>query len=345
MTLREIAQELGVAPSTVSFVLNSKPGVGDELRSRIREQLIANGYEIKSGSTVNKTGGSIALINYKSTGYLANRQDGTVTLIMAGLDEVFSKYGCTISIINATEQNLGKALVEASKKHVGIIMLGTEMYQNFDNAFARVTVPFVVLDAYLPESPYNTINMENDYGINQLVKLLVKNRHMKIGYFKSGIEFGCLRDRAKCVYDACARFGVELPPEYVVDVSQEPVYIKQEVSAFIENTDTLPTAFIADNDTIAASAIQSLQSAGFEVPDDVSIVGFDDNVICTILTPSITTVRASFYDMAVAAAKRLTDMITTGDKIIIKSTVGVELVERETVTMNNGRTFVRKPDR
>lgn len=339
MTIRQIAESLGVAPSTVSVVLNNRPGVRSELRQKIRGALVENGYSIKEPKA---TQGNILFIYYKSTDYLAARKDDTMTSILGGIEEICGEKHYTFSIANATPDTIDEILMSASpEEYSGIILLGTEYYQTPSDSFFRVSVPLVVLDGFLPEYPLNTVNIDNSYGVHQAVKCLLESGHPKIGYLKSSIEFGCLRDRKNCVYSSLEQLGLTLEPQYVINVSQESEVIQREVEYFLKTSATIPTAFIADNDIIAVSAIQAFQRAGLRVPSDISIIGFDDSNVCTILTPYLTTVKANFNGMAKTATARLIQMINNADENdIIKSTVGTILVERQSVAPNARNQFI-----
>ncbi len=337
MTIRQIAESFGVAPSTVSVVLNNRPGVRSELRQKIQQVLVENGYQIRETKPQQ---GNLLFVYYKSTDYLAARKDDTVSSILSGIEEVCSEKRFTFSVTHASPATLDEILRSASAdSHSGVILLGTEYYQEPTPAFFELSVPLVVLDGFFPEYPLNTINIDNSYGVHQALCLLAENDHPKIGYIKSSIEFGCLRDRTSCIYSSLARLGLPPRPEFVIEVSQESESIRHEVEDFLKSCPTIPSAFIADNDIIAVSAIQSLQQMGFRVPDDVSIIGFDDSTICTILTPYLTTVKANFNGMAKLATARLIEMIENPDSAstIIKSTVGTELIKRQSVAPYTGR--------
>lgn len=338
MTIRQIAESLGVAPSTVSVVLNNKPGVRSELRQKIRDTLTENGYSIKDNKA---SQGRILFVYYKSTDYLAARGDDTMSSILAGIEAVCLDKRFTFSVANATPRTLDDILLAAAPEtYSGVILLGTEYYQPPRDAFFALSVPLVVLDGFFPEYPLNTINIDNSYGVHQAVKCLLDNGHPKIGYLKSSIEFGCLRDRKNCVRSSMNELGLTLEPQYVIEVSQESEVIQKEVEYFLKTSETIPTAFIADNDIIAVSAIQAFQRAGLRVPDDISIIGFDDSKVCTILTPYLTTVRANFVGMARLATERLIQMIGEGAGDIIKSTVGTELIQRQSVAPNAKNQFI-----
>ncbi len=329
MTIRQIAESFGVAPSTVSVVLNNKPGVRSELRQKIRNVLIENGYQIREPKIQQE---SILFIYYKSTDYLAARKDDTMTSILSGIDEVCTAKNFTFTVTNASPSTLDEIMLSVSPDvHSGIILLGTEYYQEPSPSFFNLSVPFVALDGFFPEHPLNTVNIDNSYGVHQALTLLAENGHPKIGYIKSSIEFGCLRDRTSCIYSSLAKLGLPLDPQCVIEVSQESEKIRKEVEDFLRSCPGVPSAFIADNDIMAVSAIQTLQHMGFRVPEDVSIIGFDDSSICTILTPYLTTVRADFKGMAKLATSRLIEMIETQSQEIIKSTVGTKLIKRQSV--------------
>ena len=330
MTIRQIAEAFGVAPSTVSVVLNNRPGVRRELRQKIRDALIENGYQIRGEQDAVQR--NILFIYYKSTDYLAARKDDTMTSILSGIETVCQEKNFTFTLANATPNTLEHFLQSISPDtHSGVILLGTEYYQEPIPAFFKLSVPLIILDGFFPEYPLNTVNIDNSYGVHQAIQYLLENQHPKIAYIKSTIEFGCLRDRSNCIHTSLSKLGLPREPEYIIPVSQESERIQFEVRAFLERCKHIPSAFIADNDIIAVSAIQALQSMGYRIPEDVSIIGFDDSNICTILTPHLTTVRANFVGMARLATLRLIDMIENPSKDVIKSTVGTILIKRQSV--------------
>ena len=331
MTIREIAASLGVSPSTVSVVLNKRPGVSSELRAQIEEELIANGYVIKDSKEAN---GTFRFIYYKSTNYLAARKDGTLELTLEGLEQVCKEKNYSFSLVNANHKNLHTFFEPSSLSNIdGIILLGTEYYHHPLEEFLYSPVPFVILDGYFPEFPINAVNIDNSYGIHKALRYLVECGHDHIGYIRSSIEFGCLRDRKNCVYTSSEIMNLSLDKNFILEVSQEAPEIQKQVESFLKNKANLPTAFIADNDIIGIASIQAFQKLGYSVPDDISIIGFDDSNICTIFSPNLTTIKADFKRMAREATYRLINMIEKKEKDIIKSTVGTEFILRNTVAI------------
>ena len=328
MTIRQIAELYGVAPSTVSVVLNNRPGVRKEMRDKLEAALIENGYTIKNKKNEHK--GSILFIYYKSTDYLAARKDNTLSSILLGLEEVCAQNNYSFALANATPDTIDQVLASASDEHKGIVFLGTEYYDQPGRCLLHAEIPLVILDAFLPEHPLNSVNMNNSYGIHQAISLLAENGHRQIGYLKSRLEFGCLRDRANCIYSSMHMLGLDSPC-CVIPVSQESTVIQEEIRSWIDSGADVPTAFIADNDTIAVSSMQVLQEKGYRIPDDISIIGFDDSEICTIIQPHLTTLRANLKEMARQAAHRLVTMIEDRPGGYIQIEVGTELIQRQSV--------------
>mgnify|MGYP005758992253 CR=1 FL=1 len=328
MTIRQIAELHGVAPSTVSLVLNDKPGVRKETRQKIQKTLIENGYHIKSSVSQK---GDLLFVYYKSTNYLAARKDDTITSILSGIGDICTERNYTFSVCNSEPANLDEILTSTvSDTHCGIILLGTEYYDVPAESFFQTSVPLVILDGFFPEYPLNTVNINNSYGVHQAISLLTANGHDKIGYLKSSIEFGCLRDRANCVCQSLAKLG-KSEPDCLIQVEQETDLIQKTVFEYLSNHKDIPSAFFADNDMIAIASIQAFQRSGYKIPEDISIIGFDDSNICTIFPPHLTTVHTHMEEMARKATARLIDMIENEQNTFTQTTVGTYLVERQSV--------------
>ena len=93
----------------------------------------------------------------------------------------------------------------------------------------------------------------------------------------------------------------------------------------------LPEALLADNDIIALGAMKAMQDHGIRIPEDVSIIGFDDLPFCSITTPSLTTIHVYKQEMGRTAVRRLLELIRNGDRFVTKSQICTEFVERGSV--------------
>ena len=93
----------------------------------------------------------------------------------------------------------------------------------------------------------------------------------------------------------------------------------------------MPTAFFADNDMIALGCIKAFQEFGYRVPEDISVIGFDDLPFCEISSPRLTTIKVFKYEMGQLAVRRVIELMKNGGKINTKTQICTEFVERDSV--------------
>jgi LacI family transcriptional regulator len=101
--------------------------------------------------------------------------------------------------------------------------------------------------------------------------------------------------------------------------------------AYIDNGGRIPKALISDNDIIAAGALSALNEKGYDIPNDVSIVGFDDMPYCTMLQPKLSTIAVNNYRMGVLAVRRLVDHIESQNDEVVKILLETNLIKRQSV--------------
>lgn len=232
----------------------------------------------------------------------------------------------------ATYHTLNSALSEQNLSDIdGILMLGTEYYHKPSQAFYHCGKPLVILDGLYPEDSISTVNIDNAFGVYHLMEYIRQMGHTQIGYIKSRRAFGCLRDRTNSFYSAIAKLNISLNKSNILEVSADSTTIQSEITQFFSSMRELPSVFFADNDFLAITSIQAIQRLGYVVPDDISIVGFDDIDICTLLKPHLTTSKVNFSAMARVAIKHLMTIIEDPDFPTTKLTVTPELVIRDSV--------------
>ena len=104
-----------------------------------------------------------------------------------------------------------------------------------------------------------------------------------------------------------------------------------DMLAYLKTSPKLPTAYFADNDIIAFGAMKALQESGVRIPEDVSIVGFDDMPFCSVTSPTLTTIRVFKQEMGCMAVRRLLEKMKSKSKVCSKIQICTEFVERESV--------------
>lgn len=331
-TIREIAKIADTSPSSVSLVLNDKPGVRKEMRQKIEQILLENGYEIKHQGNKNKVETKkIYFIYYRSSNWIARRKDNFLHRILDGIEGACRNFHCETTIVNATYDDVGLILKGMTKdKTNGVIFLGTEFAHNAEVLSVDMEVPFVCIDRYVSEENLNSINIDNYQSHYQSIRYLMSLGHKNIGYLTSKLKSGSLLQREESFYAVMGKLGLILHPEHVVSLDLMQEEAEKRLEEYLDKTQDIPTAFVACNDVIAVAVIGTLQKKGYRIPEDISVIGFDDSGICDMIVPKLTTVHADLEKMGFLAVKRICEMIDEESWEVLKQTIGTALIIRET---------------
>lgn len=332
LNIKEIAQLMGVSPSTVSLVLNGKKGVSDPVRQKISACLVENGYIIKNNQadTSFAKDKRLLFVYYRSTNWISNRRDNFLVRVLDGIETGCKKHMCSFTITYASYDNLETVLSTAKTNGFdGIIFLGSEYWHDDAKVFISVDIPIVCLDRPFDSIPVNSVFIDSSTGMYQAINMLCSLGHKKIGYLSSEVPAGSLKNRKQCFFDVMKEQNLEINEKWSVDLN----FLKEESSRqfdeYLNSVNDIPTAFIAANDVIASAALYVLQKKGYRVPEDISLVGFDDSSVSTLITPNLTTIRAEIERMAEISVERLRVLSDTNDKCIYKIGVGSQLVIRD----------------
>lgn len=331
MNVREIAKHLGVSPSTVSCVLNNKPGVSGERRRQITEELIKNGYSLKT--MPKETSGKICFIRYKKFRQRdsGDYHDAMFSKIFEGAANACHSMNYQLTVYMADSDDLKAVLRRASDNRMnGILFFGSEYDTPDHSIFLTQPLPVVYMDNSLENEHVNSVSMDNNAGISLALRHLYYLGHRKIGLLKGGTPMGSLIERTNAFYAVMNSLGLDVDPRFVVELSPQNMEAYEQFSKFLEEKPPLPTAFVSESDSMAVGAIRALQENGYDVPMDISVIGFDDSPIATAVVPRLTSVRTYPGDIGAAAAERLINIIKTGrQQPTVRSLIDVELIERE----------------
>lgn len=326
MTIREIARLAHVSPATISLVLKNKPGVGDETRKRIQNILKEYDYKLPPKNKVPMK--NIRFLKYKDHSMIVDGNAGFISAIIDAVEAECREMGYNL-IITTVKGNFKQALkILKEDTSDGIILLGTEISPADYPLLKSIATPMVIVDNIMSCEPYECVVMNNQETTYFALKYLADLGHKEVAYFKSSTEISNFHERSMAFYSCCESLGLTCKQTFLLTPTLDGAYdsMKEYLSADI----TLPTAAFADNDTIALGAMKALQEAGYKIPDDVSIMGFDDIPYCTISDPPLTTMRVPRRRIGKRAVRRLCermqeDPINSNVKILL----GSRLVERQ----------------
>lgn len=330
ITAKELAEKLNISAAAVSMALNGKPGVSTETRKLIIEAAHNHSYDFTKVKPSSKKIGSINFLVFKKHGAIVNDSPFFKTLTES-IAENCKGLGYKLNIqhlfdeVDISEQ-LNSIL---SADCVGIILLGTEMQKEDFLHFVHINTPIVLVDTYFESTKMDSILINNSQGAYQATNILIKRLQVQPGYLRSSYSIHNFQERADGYYKALRTHGMSKSKSVVHSLppSVEGAYL--DMKEIIDQGETLAKCYFADNDLIAAGAMKALKEAGYKIPEDISIIGFDNMPLCTYVEPNLTTVNVPVKYMGEMAVARLVNILENKTYFPIKLEVSTNLVIRK----------------
>ena len=332
--VKDLAAMLNLSPSTVSLVLNNRPGISEATRSRVRDALKELGYgDLLEEESVKK---NIIFIVYRRRNAAQDNSpyfSQIFSEIIEGVESQIKARGYNLLVTYVDKESAAEAAAAIDREQAeGVLILATEMQEEQLDAFVRVPVPVVIVDNYVGSMKFDCITINNEQGVGEVVKYFAEMGHRDIGYLHIADNANNFAERYYGFRRAMDGFGLAWAEGRIVNIRTEDgedIYrlLKRELSAM----DPMPTAFFADNDLMALGSMKAFQEKGYRIPEDISIIGFDDLPFSEISNPALTTLRVPNTEMGQLAVRRMVDMIKKKDLINVKIQVCTKFIIRDTV--------------
>ncbi|MDF2985672.1 MAG: transcriptional regulator, LacI family [Eubacterium sp.] len=343
LKVKDIAKTLNVSPSTVSLVLNNKPGIGIHTRNKILNFVEEMGYTTNIHSKrLQNHNRTIRFVIYKKHGKVV-ADTPFFSALIEGIEQQarISGYNLMVLYLNRNDENIAEAFKVLSESNPeGILLLATEMDTSDLKKFKEIKCPLVIMDNHFPHENYDSVVINNFDSAYRVVNFLIASGHTRIGYLHSSVSITNFEERKQGVIKALLDNGLRLDNKYIYSLDSTLAGAYGDMLEIIQkkprDKKSFPSALFADNDIIASGAVKALKEKGFIIPEDISVVGFDDMPLCEFLEPPLTTVRVYKQNMGMLALKRLVDIIECKTHENINIQVGTRIIERNsTCNMNN----------
>lgn len=333
-TLKEIANNVGVSVGTVSRVLNhdSTISVSDETKIKIFE--IAEEMQYK---TLNQRKSLIKSKEIKLRvgivemySHSEQLQDPYYLLLRSVVDkECFDN---EIEVVNVYKSDEGYKYI-GNEEISGLIAIG-KFNRNDIKMLKKISHNIVFLDSTPDEQNFDSVNVNFKLGTYKALDYLLELGHREIGYIGS---FNTLDDFKEKSMDNRLKYYTDYmkkkelyKKENIVDTKEMTTIAGYEVMKnFISNNQKLPTAFFVGNDTTATGVLKALYEKNIKVPEDISIIGFNDLIASQYTIPPLTTVRVHIEHLASASVDLMLEKINKNRSYCKKVIIPSELVIRE----------------
>lgn len=311
VTIADIAREAGVSISTVSRVMNNTKPVSPELRERVYEIIEKNNFKpnaLAQGLITKKTNTVGVVIPD-----ISNPVFGALT---KGINSVCTKKGYTIMVCESggeQEQEMKLLDVLEDKQTDGVLFAGVDVNQVLVDAMLKKPYPVVLVtqESAVEENVIDTVTHDNVRAVYDATKFLLDNGHERVAYLGGPKhDFSSGKKRLKGYRMALEEAGITVPDSYIEQGEFTFQSGYEGMKRLYEENNILPTAVVAGSDLIAIGGIQFLNSVGVSVPDEISVIGFDDLDFATCLRPELSTVRIPYYAEGEKAAKELIKFMT-----------------------------------
>ena len=333
ITAKELAARLGLSQAAVSVALNNKPGVSTATRRRVLAAAQEAGYDFgRKASLRDERRGNIALAVYRKSGAVVD-DTPFFTELFRGVELGCRSEGYALSVQQLYEDEDPQPQLYALKSggFDGVILLATEMDRRSAGTFRELGVPVLLLDASFETLDSDCVLINNVQGAYLAASYLISRRKQQPGYLRSAYSIENFEQRADGFYKAIRAHGMSTSRSAVARLtpSQEGAYA--DMKALLEAGEQLAPAYFADNDLIAIGAMKAIREAGYRIPEDVAIVGFDDLPVCEYVSPPLTTVQVPKQYLGETAARRMVQLIEAKNSLPIKIEVAVQLKIRKSV--------------
>lgn len=333
ITAKELAERLGISPSAVSIALNGKKGISDEKRDFILRA--AKEYGLKRPLRKSFSSTFINLVIFKKHGMVYGDTPFFAAVTEGISAEVAnSGYNLQISYFYGNQDNAEQLKSLSMSDCAGIILLATEMEQEDIQQFLTIDKPLVVLDCYFEGTLLDCVVINNSLGAYLATKHLIEFGHTDLGYIHSNVHINNFVERydgfTKAIADSAIANRCSVTHIHVGS-TQDSAY--NDMIRYLRSADRVPSALFADNDIIAISCMRALKEHGYRIPEDVSIVGFDDMPMSYVTSPKLTTIHVPKELLGGSAVSLLLKQIESSDSqpAPVCMRIGTTLVLRDTV--------------
>lgn len=326
VTMADIAGALGVSIVTVSKALSDQKGVSEKLRQEIFDKAKELGYELPSQAK-----------DYTIGVVVAGRYlDDFASFYWRMYQEVVNKAGKKHLFViyeSLTEDmTKGKILpnMVKEKKVDGLILIGNPGFGYSEFLQKKAGLSVVFLDFYNKSADVDCIISDGFYGSYLLTNYLFDKGHSKIGFVGTLFATESITDRYLGYVKSLMEHGVEVNSKYVIPDRDVDTGLRENYKEFAFPKD-MPTAFVCNCDFIAGLVMKALQEKGYRVPEDISVVGYDNDRNPAVSDMGITTYEVDVAAMAGKAVKYLLLLMTGENKEPGIHIVKGKLVEKESV--------------
>lgn len=329
LNIGEFAKLSGVSKTTVSMVFNDDPRIPQKTKAKVLKAAKKFGYQpsMVARSLRSRRTKTIALM-------LPSITNPFFPHIVKGVEDMALKNGYAVVFCNFDEEIEKESLyfqMFENRWIDGIIfsgVTGDKQEINYIEKIQEKGIPIVFIDRWLEGHFNDVVMIDNDEATYKGTKYLLDLGHKRIGFVNGPTEIRLFAKRLKGYKKALQEHGIELDESLIVEGELSSKTTDSAVRQFLAQTPP-PTAILATTDLLAIAVLRGVQKSGLKVPEDISVMGFNDIPLASLVNPSLTTIAQPIQEMGREGFKLLVDRIERKDSPKRKIVLDTKLVVRE----------------
>ncbi len=298
--IKDVAQKAGVSVATVSRVINHNPNVKTHLKERVLRAIEEIGYQ-PSGIARSMRNQSLPVVGL----IISDIQNPFFTSMVRAVEDTALENGYTVLLCNSDEDPKKEQLyidVMARERVAGIIIVPS--HSECCPGLKKLNIPIVVVDRKLRDMQCDAVLLDNVSGSKQATEYLINLGHRRIGLVAAPTNISVGADRLLGYQKALREHGIP-EDKSLIEIGNFKETGGYQAAMNLLELELRPTAIFSVNNLMTMGTLKAINEKGLRIPDDISVIGFDDMPWLTLITPPLTAVRQPVYKMGAEAAKLL----------------------------------------
>ena len=328
VTALDVANFAGVSIATVSRVFNKSDNVSDEMRNKVLNAINILGY--RPSRTAQRLRARRSLVIGL---IISDIQNPFFTSVVRGIEDVAHQKEYSVILCNSDEDPEKERLyidVMRSEEVAGVIITSASQATEYIERFIVSGIPVVAMDRSIKHHQIDSVSVENTEGAYQAVSYLIEKGHRQIGFIGLPLELTPGKERQDGYINAMRDHGLELNSDLmcVGDARQESGF---KCTNELIDIGIPMTAIFSSNNLMTLGALGAIMGKGLSIPEDISLIGFDDMPWAPYMCPPLTAVAQPTYELGRRAAELLMRRIANPEEVRESVRLKTRLMIRDSV--------------
>lgn len=337
-TIKDIAKVAGVSVTTVSRALNGYSDVNEKTRQKIKavaDELEYSPNVLARSLVVNQTKTIGLIVSELSR---SESKDNFTFEVLRGINDCAGELGYDLVLFStspAKQKEKTYTQLCRERRVDGAIIQGIRMDDPYLEEVLQSKIPCVLVDIPVHSETVGYVSTDNVLGAKEAVKHLLDYGHREIAMINGHGQAFVSRERLEGYRQALAEAGISYREELVVNGEFREAVAAEKTSDLLKQHPEVTAIFCA-SDLMALGSLSEARSMGYKIPEDLSIVGYDDNILAPYANPPLTTIAQNEYQMGFEAARLLVEMLEQKGKSHEKILDSKLVIRKSTANIKNG---------